>query len=184
MGRNPTPRFDNLEHNITEALIEQRCIGHGEGQEHTIADVNAGLIDDLIQPRLKALKDQLVTVTAERDTAQLEAVRDAAETYKIVVGERDKALNERDTAQADSAHYYKRLCEVARILETRPGQTSTERAIEVIRQLAAARRDEAALRGLLERMCDAWCSQAAMGVDRDDPLLVAVRAALRGSETP
>ena len=38
-----------------EQLVEQRCIGHGEGQEHTIADVNAGRIDDLIAPRLSDL---------------------------------------------------------------------------------------------------------------------------------
>ncbi len=35
-------------------LVEQRVKGHGEGQEHTIADVNAGRVDDLIMPRLMA----------------------------------------------------------------------------------------------------------------------------------
>ena len=34
-------------------VIDQRVIGHGEGQEQTIEDVNAGRIDDLIQPRLR-----------------------------------------------------------------------------------------------------------------------------------
>lgn len=33
-------------------LAEQRVLGHGEGQEHAIADVNAGRVDDLIAPRL------------------------------------------------------------------------------------------------------------------------------------
>ena len=33
-------------------VLEQRTIGHGEGQEHAIADVNAGRVDDLIRPRL------------------------------------------------------------------------------------------------------------------------------------
>jgi hypothetical protein len=41
-----------------EALVDQRVIGHGEGQEHAIADVNAGLIDDLIQPRLRLAVEQ------------------------------------------------------------------------------------------------------------------------------
>ena len=36
-----------------EECINQRVVGHGEGQEHTIADVNAGRIDDLIAPRLR-----------------------------------------------------------------------------------------------------------------------------------
>lgn len=40
-----------IESAAAEAL-EQRLIGHGEGQEHTIADVNAGRVDDLIAPRL------------------------------------------------------------------------------------------------------------------------------------
>ena len=35
-----------------EALLEQRTIGHGEGQAHAIADVNAGRVDDLIRARL------------------------------------------------------------------------------------------------------------------------------------
>ena len=42
----------------TEELIVQRGIGHGEGQEHAIADVNAGRVDDLIRPRLDALRAQ------------------------------------------------------------------------------------------------------------------------------
>jgi hypothetical protein len=37
-----------------EALIAQRVLGHGEGQQHAIDDVNAGRVDDLIQPRLQA----------------------------------------------------------------------------------------------------------------------------------
>lgn len=37
---------------VPELLAEQRHIGHGEGQEHAIADVNAGEIDDLIALRL------------------------------------------------------------------------------------------------------------------------------------
>jgi len=41
---------------LNEALISQRVIGHGEGQEHAIADVNAGRVDDLIAPRLLAAR--------------------------------------------------------------------------------------------------------------------------------
>lgn len=56
-------------------LAEQRLIGHGEGQEHTIADVNAGRIDDLIAPRLAAkdaeiaaLKQYIARLEAELET--------------------------------------------------------------------------------------------------------------------
>lgn len=49
--RDMRDRIWALEHQ----LLEQRSIGHGEGQEHTIADVNAGRIDDLIAPRLAEL---------------------------------------------------------------------------------------------------------------------------------
>lgn len=44
---------------LEPALIEQRVLGHGDGQTHAIADVNAGLIDDLIRPRLD--RDKAVT---------------------------------------------------------------------------------------------------------------------------
>lgn len=45
---------------LSEQLIEQRRIGHGEGQEQTIADVNAGRIDDLIRPRLERARAAVV----------------------------------------------------------------------------------------------------------------------------
>lgn len=41
-----------------EDLLEQRMIGHGDGQRHAIDDVNAGLVDDLIEPRLRVLIEQ------------------------------------------------------------------------------------------------------------------------------
>lgn len=41
---------------ITETqLLEQRMIDHAEGQRDTLADVNAGLVDDLIATRLNRL---------------------------------------------------------------------------------------------------------------------------------
>lgn len=39
---------------LQEQLLEQRRIGHAEGQQHAVDDVNAGRIDDLIVPRLQA----------------------------------------------------------------------------------------------------------------------------------
>lgn len=53
-------------------LVEQRVIGHGEGQEHAIADVNAGLVDDKIAPRLEAaealLRERTVEVVTLRES--------------------------------------------------------------------------------------------------------------------
>lgn len=51
---------------FTDALVQ----AHGEGQQHTIADVNAGLIDDLIQPRLNAAKVE-AEEAFKRDDAML-----------------------------------------------------------------------------------------------------------------
>ena len=69
-------------------LVDQRSIGHGEGQRDAIADVNAGRIDDLIAPRLASLM-------AERDEARAlnhdynEAVTDTNESIAAA----EKALN-------------------------------------------------------------------------------------------
>ena len=39
-------------------LVDTLCYGYGQGQEHAIADVNAGAVDHLIEPRLsRARKD-------------------------------------------------------------------------------------------------------------------------------
>ena len=38
--------------------VEQRVLGHGEGQEHAIDDVNAGRVDDMIAPRLRVERDK------------------------------------------------------------------------------------------------------------------------------
>ncbi len=46
-------RIQSLTDVDAQRAVDQRVIGHGEGQEHTIADVNEGLVDDLIQPRLQ-----------------------------------------------------------------------------------------------------------------------------------
>lgn len=35
-------------------MLKVRADAHGDGQLHAIADVNAGLVDDLIAPRLAA----------------------------------------------------------------------------------------------------------------------------------
>ena len=55
---------------LKEKLIEQRCIGHGEGQRDALADVNAGRVDDLIQPRLKPLLDRIKELEWELKEAQ------------------------------------------------------------------------------------------------------------------
>lgn len=67
-------------------LVEQRSIGHGEGQEHTIADVNAGRIDDLIAPRLQAHREAL--------QADLEEAREFSRLQGTVTGNRNKRITE------------------------------------------------------------------------------------------
>ena len=54
-GQSAREEWVYLAADVDAALVDQRCLGHGEGQEHALADVNAGLVDDLIQPRLAAL---------------------------------------------------------------------------------------------------------------------------------
>lgn len=58
-GCTPCPQCESLRAEVERlraACAEQRVLGHGEGQEHAIADVNAGRIDDLIAPRLLAAR--------------------------------------------------------------------------------------------------------------------------------
>ncbi len=43
-----------------DCQFELQIQAHSEGQEHTLADVNAGAIDDLIQPRIAALSALLL----------------------------------------------------------------------------------------------------------------------------
>lgn len=50
---------------FNEAMIEQRLIGHAEGQMHTIADVNACKLDDLIAPRLALERKAVIKIIAE-----------------------------------------------------------------------------------------------------------------------
>jgi hypothetical protein len=76
----------NKNERLNAALIDQRSIGHGEGQRDAIADVNAGRVDDLIQQRLSALPvvpaAEEPSVPPQRDiSALIEAlvVRDAGE---------------------------------------------------------------------------------------------------------
>lgn len=52
------------------AAVDQRIVGHGEGQEHTIADVNAGRVDDLIAPRLADLRAKLEAATKRAERAE------------------------------------------------------------------------------------------------------------------
>jgi HAMP domain-containing protein len=47
--------IDAVQAILAEALVAARVLGHGDGQEHAIADVNAGRVDDLIEPRLTEL---------------------------------------------------------------------------------------------------------------------------------
>lgn len=74
-----------------DALAEQRSIGHGEGQEHAIADVNAGRIDDLIAPRLDAAREE------GRREGEAER-KDVLATLAMAVEERESALAERNYA--------------------------------------------------------------------------------------
>lgn len=52
---------------LNRELIDIRARAHGEGQMHAIADVNAGLIDDMIAPRLEAAQAEIARLSAERD---------------------------------------------------------------------------------------------------------------------
>jgi hypothetical protein len=62
------------EKKYTEAdLIESMCKGHGDGQEHTIAQVNAGEVDDMIAPRLQRERGA-ATQQVEALSAQLKAL--------------------------------------------------------------------------------------------------------------
>lgn len=45
--------YSHIAAELEDIMVEWRSIGHGEGQEHAIADVNAGRVDDLIAPRLQ-----------------------------------------------------------------------------------------------------------------------------------
>jgi len=65
-----------------DKLVEQRVIGHGEGQEHTIADVNAGRVDDLIQQRL-------ATPPAPEQAQPIEALRSVVE---LILPQAERAL--------------------------------------------------------------------------------------------
>lgn len=59
---------DEIDATIADVLIEQRIIGHGEGQRDAIADVNAGRVDDLIKQRLgrvAPLEFHRYTITSE-----------------------------------------------------------------------------------------------------------------------
>lgn len=71
-----------------EELVHARCDGHGDGQMHAIADVNAGLVDDMIAPRLEravadarpgpATKEPCVCeMNTELDALRRQASRDA-----------------------------------------------------------------------------------------------------------
>ena len=51
---------------VAEAEIDIRVHAHGQGQEHTIADVIAGRIDDLIAPRLERQRVAIETALRER----------------------------------------------------------------------------------------------------------------------
>lgn len=72
-----------------QALIDQRVIGHAEGQAHAIADVNAGRIDDLIVLRLAQHQQEIAqrdeTIRQLRDAfARCQEVQQAtAETWRI-----------------------------------------------------------------------------------------------------
>jgi hypothetical protein len=56
MGRNwalcQQWRLLKLAEQLDYALVDALTTGHGQGQEHAIADVNAGFVDDMIQQRL------------------------------------------------------------------------------------------------------------------------------------
>jgi hypothetical protein len=54
-------------------VLDARHRGHGEGQEHAIADVNAGLIDDLIAPRLQRER-QRFSAPIEQEIADMKAL--------------------------------------------------------------------------------------------------------------
>lgn len=55
---------------LEEECLQQRVIGHGDGQQHAIDDVNAGRVDDLIAPRLAQAEAALRDVQAQRDFQQ------------------------------------------------------------------------------------------------------------------
>jgi uncharacterized protein YPO0396 len=68
---------------VEQELHEQRVIGHGEGQEHAIADVNAGLVDDLIAPRLDALAAENQQLKAEVERLQTKCAADEAPLFEV-----------------------------------------------------------------------------------------------------
>lgn len=72
-----------------QALIDQRVIGHAEGQAHAIADVNAGRIDDLIALRLAqhqreiAQRDETIRQLQDALARCREVQQATAETWRI-----------------------------------------------------------------------------------------------------
>ena len=65
-------RYQEEIRTLREQLVEQRVIGHGEGQQHAIADVNAGRVDDLIAPRLLKAEADLAAERHRADALERE----------------------------------------------------------------------------------------------------------------
>lgn len=67
-----------------ERLLDMRAKGHGDGQMHAIADVNAGLVDDLIRPRLEAAEATCTALRQELAAAQASVEELTALTQDLV----------------------------------------------------------------------------------------------------
>jgi hypothetical protein len=72
-------------------LVDALVRGHGDGQEHTIADVNAGRIDDLIAPRLERERERYSRELDEREAACCPEDVGFEEWIRVLTSQRDEA---------------------------------------------------------------------------------------------
>jgi chromosome segregation ATPase len=193
-GVHPTARIvDVIEDLIATETGEQRVIGHGDGQEHTIADVNAGRIDDMIAPRLQPLLTEIASLRQRAETAEQE--RDAKETglkcLRCLLDEmeyqRDALQRDLDTLRGAAAADDERLQQAAtRVGVLYVGCDTPDALAEAV---VMARRDLDTLKTQLAALADAF-EQDANGDSQGTPYEQTMRyatgrvRALLAGETP
>ena len=107
-------------------LIDEHATAHGLGQEHAVADVNAGLVDDLIAPRLEKLLAETAALRAERDDYK-QVADDARRLARLI----DVAMYGEEGAAKQAS-----LCDLVR-----PAQKMAARLAALEEALSALERD-------------------------------------------
>lgn len=142
---------------LTETQIEQRVIGHGEGQRDTLADVNAGRVDDLIEPRLHPLREEIDRLQQEN-----ERLKETVAVFEPSARNWPTLLKKAEAAEAE----VKRLTALTRI-EPLHERMKTQHLAAIVERVKAV----PTIQGIAGDFDDTWWVRKA---DLDRALSVAI----------